>query len=94
MKKFEFHIDRKFTMWDRTHIEIEAETEEQAAAILTQRLKEEGLNALHDEPGVYCEDLFDTMDELTPDKNGGSATVEVIANSNAYKTYWRNTDKS
>lgn len=76
MKTFEFYIDQKFTAWRRYSVSVEAETLEDARQIIIGRVNED-LDAVKEDAWDE-ETLYDTMEPMLPEENGGSATVEVM----------------
>lgn len=76
MANYTFYIDKLVSVWERTLYSVEAETIDDAYAIMRQEFedREEG-----DHPAfVEYSTLNDTMEELTPDKNLNDYTQELI----------------
>ena len=73
-KEFEFYQDVKVTVWQRQHFSVKAKTEEEAREIAKQYTEKEI---------YYCDDvevddiewLYDTEEYITPEENGGCATI-------------------
>lgn len=55
--KFRFNLERKITMWVREHHEIEAETKEQAEAIMLNNIEEDET----DTSFIVQEEMFETI---------------------------------
>ena len=64
MKKFELYIDEKFSTWRRTHVEVEADTLEEAVYKA----------AKYDYTPIESEILYGTEEFLDPTSE---ATVEI-----------------
>lgn len=69
---YNLFIDKKHTIWNRTHVTIEADTIEEAI--------NKCLNG--DYENEWYEDLYGTEKELTPEENGGEATIEIYSEDN------------
>ncbi|MES2328145.1 MAG: hypothetical protein V4539_00995 [Bacteroidota bacterium] len=81
MKKF---IDVKVTLWNRYYFNEGADINK-----LTELVRENGIDeVIDDELGFNCSEiLFDTMEEMTPDENGGNSTIEIYVDDNSV---WNN----
>lgn len=86
------HIDSKITIWDRFSLDDEhkealqeflQENPDTLASDISDWASELGIDGEH-------ETLTDTGDEMTPDENGGEATVEI---SMGDATLWTNATK-
>lgn len=78
LESFEFAVDRKTTVWERTRFSIEAESLEQAKEILRNASYEER-EALVSSDYFECETLHETSEYMTPEENDGQATEEWIS---------------
>lgn len=67
MKSYGLFIDKKYTLWTRTHAIIEADSLEEAV--------EKCKNGDYDYS--WSEDLYGTAEVMTLEENGGEATVEI-----------------
>jgi len=107
MEKYQFYLDRKVTIWERTHFSVHADSEEaailKAAAIDLENMETE------DDPQIVIssnEVLYDTVEELPTAENNGQPTVELfmydakfdaISDNVAgavWDVWWRETDRS
>lgn len=81
MAKFKFYVDKKQTIWQREHHEIEANSVEELKAKLEEITSRCGNDpdAFEDELNSFDEQemLFDTIEELPVEENDGFATIEV-----------------
>lgn len=75
---FDFVVDRKCTVWERTRFSIEAESLEQAKEIL-RNASEEQREHLTYADHYECEVMHDTVEMMTPQENNGRATEEWIS---------------
>ncbi len=71
--KYNFYIDTKFTVWERSHRSIEANSEEEAIEIAKGIFKDDG-----GQNEIELETLFDTQESMSVEENGGLSTVELI----------------
>jgi hypothetical protein len=73
------YIDYKVTVWKRVHFNEDVDSKK-----VIQILEEEGLGDVFDEELGFIEQeiLFETEDDMTPEENGGYATIEVYENNN------------
>ena len=69
MKSYNLFIDEKCTLWTRTYVTIEADSLEEAV--------EKCKNGDYDDS--WSEDLYGTTEVMTPEENGGEATVEIYS---------------
>jgi len=73
MDKFEFHIDRKCTIWVREYHQLEAESYEQAESIIKENFR---LNAT-DNTFTMQDVQHDTLEDMAIEENGGWPTAEL-----------------
>lgn len=73
--KYKYYVDTKYTMWDRNHYEIEANSQEEADELAKKLAdnEERQMTDFH----IETEPLYDTFEEITPDENNGYSTAEV-----------------
>lgn len=81
-KKFNFYLDQKVTVWERTSFEITAETEDEAKEIAKKFLNTVGTNDVADCDDdavefIETETLYETEDDMSVEDNGGMATMEL-----------------
>jgi hypothetical protein len=74
MEKFRIAIDSKHTVWYRTHIEIEAESVEEATEKAKKIFDEETEWDLED---TWGDTMLDTMEPMTTEDNGEACTREL-----------------
>ena len=75
-KTFDFYQEVKMTIWQRQYFTIKAETEEEARELAKQYA---------DKDVSFCDEvrvdetkwLYDSEEQITPEENGGCATIEV-----------------
>ena len=79
MAKFDFYQDVKVVVWCRQRFTVEAETEKEA---LKEVEKYKTQDVYADYP-VDVEYLLATVENMDPDWNGGSATIELYDGSGA-----------
>ena len=85
MKTFRFYQDAKHTVWQRNHFEVKAESYEQAVEKVKEYKNGEILTGCSEDfINGSTETLFETSELMTPDKNGGSATLEVYNEDGEY----------
>lgn len=84
MNKFDFYQDVKVTVWQRQHFTIEAETAEEAREI-AKRYTQFDVSCEDDVDVSEVEWLCDTEELITPEENGGCATIEVYEREGKYK---------
>ena len=75
---FDFVVDRKCTVWERTRFSIEAESLEQAK----ERLRNASDTERHEfiyKDSYECELLYDTVEMMTPKENNGDSTEDWIS---------------
>ena len=83
-KTFNFYQDVKVTIWKRQHFSIEAETEEEARELAKQCADKD----IYDCDDIEIDNdewLYDTEEQITPEENGGCATIEVYEIEGEYK---------
>jgi hypothetical protein len=74
MKTFDFYKDEKKTIWLRLKFSIEAESYEQAL---------EKINQIEGDPRQSYDDdddweyLYETLEDMDPEDNGGESTCEI-----------------
>jgi hypothetical protein len=83
MNEFQFSIDTKQTIWERTNFYIKADSLEEAKEKLSKIVETEGIEGVHDmiwDENLYSESefMYDTSEFLTPQENGGMATQELM----------------
>lgn len=79
MKEFHFFVDEKVNVWLRDYVTIEANSLEEAV----EKVKDGDYD---DSTG---EVLYDTTEYLTPEENGGQATLEIYE-EDAYAPIYSN----
>jgi len=80
MAKFDFYIDQKTTMWERSHFSVVAATEDEAVEIM-KRVFSTGDEDIPEGGFSECETLYDTIQYLSPEENDGDATKELWRDS-------------
>ncbi|KGL47529.1 MULTISPECIES: hypothetical protein [Bacteroidales] len=83
MAYYTFYQDRKVTCWERTHFEVQADTYEEALAMV-KSWNGEDVALWEDEEKVIItegETLYETTEALSPEDNHGRATIEVFGTS-------------
>jgi hypothetical protein len=73
MEKFEFHIDRKCTIWVREYHQFEAENYEQAERIIIENFR---LSAT-DNTFTMQDVQHETLEDMAIEENGGWPTAEL-----------------
>jgi hypothetical protein len=73
MEKFEFHIDRKCTIWVREYHQFEAENYEQAERIIIENFR---LSAT-DNTFTIQDVQHETLEDMAIEENGGWPTAEL-----------------
>ena len=87
MQTFTFDYDQKCTVWERTRINIEAESKEDALNKLVTSIQEgEIYNTFLDRES---EQLTDTLEAMKPEQNEGRSTSEIMDEEGL--TIWNNT---
>ena len=84
MSQFDFYQDVKVTVWQRQHFSIEAGTIEEAREI-AKRYNNQDISFEDDAEVDEVEWLYDTEEHITPEENGGCATIEVYERQGKYK---------
>jgi hypothetical protein len=74
MAKFEFHIDRKCTIWVREYHQFEAENYEQAERVIIENFR---LSAT-DNTFIMQDVQHDTLEDLSVADNDGWPTAELL----------------
>ena len=75
---YKFKKDSKVTVWQRDYITVEADSPEEAYALMKENALED-FSCLNDERITYdrTETLFDTIEVLPVEENDNQATVEI-----------------
>lgn len=84
MNKFDFYQDVKVTVWQRQHFSIEAETAEEARE-LAKQYTDKDISTCDEVEADEIEWLYDTEEHITPEENGGCATIEVYEREGKYE---------
>ena len=73
------YIDYKVTVWRRAYLSEDADSKK-----VIQVLEEDGLGDVFDEELGFVEQeiLYETEEDMTPEENGGCATIEVHEDNN------------
>lgn len=73
------YVDYKVTTWNRAHFSDDADPKK-----IIKTIQEEGIDSIFDEELGFVEQetLFETEEDMTPEENGGYATIEVYENNN------------
>ncbi len=74
MKTYTFNIDRKCTIWYREYHEVQASSKEEAEKIMIENFTD----GTTDETFSYQEALYDTLEDMFPEDNGGHSTFELV----------------
>lgn len=69
MKPYKLFIDKKYTLWTRIHVTVEANSLEEAV----ERCKKD------DYDNSWSEELYETMELMDPLDNCGDPTVEIYS---------------
>ena len=79
MGKYKFYQDRKVTSWERDYFSVEADSYEEAEAIV-RSWKCEDVSNVSDSHLHYerWESLPETSEYLLPEENGGCPTMEIF----------------
>ena len=77
MKTFDFYEDQKHTIWVRHEFRIEAESYEQALEKI-KAVENDDRSIVYDNQFWY-EYLEETLEEMTPEENGGEFTCEIYS---------------
>ena len=83
-KIFDFYQDVKVTVWQRQHFTIEAETAEEARE-LAKQYADKDISTCDEVEADEIEWLYDTEEHITPEENGGCATIEVYEREGKYR---------
>lgn len=75
-ESFNFYQDVKVSVWQRQHFTVEADTIEEAREIAKQ-YADEDISFNEDVEVGNIDWLYDTEEHITPEENGGCATIEV-----------------
>lgn len=76
MTIFRFTLDQKVRIWERTPIEIEAESKEAAIRKLCS-IFEDGME-ITDMAAGKCEFLESTKEKILPNENNGSSSTQLF----------------
>lgn len=79
MAIFNFYQDQKHTVWDRHRFSVEAD--DYGKAVERVRSLRNELIIENEGNGITfnsCETLYDTMEHLSPEDNGGCSTLEMF----------------
>jgi len=85
------YIDYKVTVWKRAYLSEDADSKK-----IIQILEEDGLGDVFDEELGFIEQetLFKTEEDMTPEENGGYATIKVHEdNSPVDDLIWSNVNQ-
>lgn len=84
MAKFSFYQDRKVTSWERDTFTVEAEDYREAVDII-KSWQGQDISAVDDDRIQIdeCRSLWETSENLSPEQNGGKATLIVYDNCDA-----------
>jgi hypothetical protein len=80
MNTYKINIDTKHTIWHRTHIEIDAESVEEAtekAKKIFDEKTESDLEGTWGDTDTWGDTMLDTMEPMTTKDNGGASTREL-----------------
>lgn len=79
MEKYKFYQDRKVTSWERDHFSVEADSYEEAVAIV-RSWECEDVESIIDNSLCHegWEALPDTSEYLLPEENNGQQTMEIF----------------
>ena len=79
MATFDFYQDQKHTVWDRHYFSIEASSYEEAVEkVRSIRDTQVTDNETDGVNFKECRTLYDTMELLSPEDNGGCSTLEMF----------------
>ena len=73
MEKFEFHLDKKVTIWYREYHYIEADSLQEAQKKMIYLFADGNVDETFD----YQEAMDDTWEDITPKENNGMPTAEL-----------------
>ena len=75
------YIDYKVTVWKRVHFNENTDPKK-----VIQVLEEDGLGDVFDEELGFVEQetLYETVEAMTPEENGGCSTIEVYEEDNDF----------
>ena len=75
------YIDYKVTVWKRVHFNENTNPKK-----VIQVLEEDGLGDVFDEELGFVEQetLYETVEDMTPEENGGCSTIEVYEEDNDF----------
>jgi hypothetical protein len=84
MNEFHFAIDTKQTIWERTNFYIKADSLEEAKQKVSKMIETDGIDGVRDmiwdeNLNAESEHLYDTVEYITPQENGGMATEELVS---------------
>ncbi len=90
MKSFNYHIDRKYTIWEKDKYVVYANSKEEADKLINQEFEDpsyveqrEVLNSKKEGISfVETNSLYDTMEPISIEENEGCSTIELIDENN------------
>lgn len=84
MAKFNFYQDRKVTSWERDTFTVEADNYREAVDIV-KSWQGQDISAVSDERLRIdeCRSLWETSENISPEENGGKATLIVYDDCDA-----------
>jgi hypothetical protein len=92
MEEFKYRLDVKYTLWERQTYYVKADSKENADKLIIDILNDEDVD-VDDSYIEECEVLYDTMEYITPEENGGFSTIEVY-DGNGSLIYDNTTNKN
>jgi hypothetical protein len=83
MNEFQFSIDTKQTIWERTNFYIKADSLEEAKQKLSKVVESDGIDGVREmiwDEDLYAESehLYDTAETMSVGDNGGMPTEELM----------------
>lgn len=79
MPHFDFAVDMKYTIWERTGFTVEADTLEEAKAKLCAMSAEERAQCVQESWAVFDDGyIYETAERMEPWENDGKHTQEWI----------------
>lgn len=70
-EEYQFYVDQKHTIWYRSYFTVNAMSYEEATEKVSQMFRDDEL------PTDDWDILFDTVEEMTLEDNGGASTIEL-----------------
>lgn len=78
MARYDFYQDRKYTVWERTLFTVEARSREEAMAQAASMIRDNFYDTVEQSIRIgNAEILYDTIEDLSVEENGGNATREI-----------------